>query len=81
MKPTSWKKSKASKTKMQTVLMLDDFELIITVVSYASEDILQRNEEKQEAIYESIEEELRGVQQSLHSSHAVSIAPPPSEET
>jgi hypothetical protein len=39
-KPTSWKKSKSSKTKLQTVLMLDDFDFIIAAISDASEDLL-----------------------------------------
>jgi hypothetical protein len=41
---------------------------------------LQKNEAKQEAMYEIIEAELRGVQQSLHSSHTVSTTPLPLEE-
>jgi hypothetical protein len=41
---------------------------------------LQRNEEKQEAMYDRIEVELRGVQQALYSSRTVSTTPPPSEE-
>jgi hypothetical protein len=41
---------------------------------------LQNNEAKQEAMYDRIETKVRGVQQSLHSSRAVSTAPPPSEE-
>jgi hypothetical protein len=81
MKPTSRKKSKASKPKLQTVLMVDDFDFIIAAVSDASEDILQRTEEKQEAMYDRIETELRGVQQALQSSRATSTAPPPSDET
>jgi hypothetical protein len=80
MKPTSRKKSKATKTKLQTVLMLDDFDFIIAVVSDASQDIMQNTEAKQEAMYDRIETELRGVQQALQSSRAVSTAPPPSEE-
>jgi hypothetical protein len=56
------------------------FDFIIVVVSDTSEDILQRNEAKQETMYERIEAELKGVQQALHSSRAVSTAPPPSEE-
>jgi hypothetical protein len=80
MKPISRKKSRASKTKLQTVLMLDDFDFIIAAVSDASQDILQNNEAKQEAMYDRIETELRGVQQALHSSRAVSTVPPPSEE-
>jgi hypothetical protein len=61
--------------------MVDYIDFIITVVSDASEDILKRTEEKQETMYERIEVELRGVQQTLHSSHAVSTMPPPSDET
>jgi hypothetical protein len=80
MKPTSWKKSKASKPKLQTVLTIDDFDFIIAAVSDASQDILQNNEAKQEALYDRIMTELRGVQQALHSSRAVSTVPPPSEE-
>jgi hypothetical protein len=76
MKSTSQKKSKASKTKLQTMLTVDDFDFIIAPVSDASEDILQRNEAKQETMYETIEVELRGVQQALHSSRTVSTAPP-----
>jgi hypothetical protein len=80
-KPTSRKNSKASKLKLQTMLTVDDSNFIIAAVSHASKDILQRNEAKQETIYERIEAEIRGVQQALHSSRAMSIAPPPSEET
>jgi hypothetical protein len=39
------------------------------------------NESKQETMYERIEEELKGVQQALYSSCAVSIAPLSSEGT
>ena len=77
MKPTSQKKSKSSKMELQTTLMGGDFNFIITAVSNASKDILQRNEEKQETMYEIIEAEMRGVQQSLHSSRVVSTAPSP----
>jgi hypothetical protein len=57
MKPISQKKSRASKTKLKTVLTLDEFDFIITVVSDALEDILQRNEAKQETMHEKIEAE------------------------
>jgi hypothetical protein len=77
MKPSSRKKSKSNKPKMQNVLMVDDFDFIISAVGDASEEILQRNEEKQEAMYDRIEAELRGVQQALYSSHAVSTCPRP----
>jgi hypothetical protein len=80
MKPTSRKKSRATLTKMQTVLTVDDFDFIIAAVADASQDILQKHEAKQEEMYDRIEVELRGVQQALQSSRAVSTAPPPSEE-
>jgi hypothetical protein len=44
MKPTSRKKSKASKPQMQTMLTMDDIDLIIFAISDTSEDILQCNE-------------------------------------
>jgi ornithine cyclodeaminase/alanine dehydrogenase-like protein (mu-crystallin family) len=64
---------------MQTVLTVDDFDFIITVVADASQDILQKHEAKQEEMYDRIEVELRGVQQALQSSRAVSTATPSSE--
>jgi hypothetical protein len=79
-KPTSRKKSKATKTKLQTMLTLDDFDFIIAAVSDASQDIMQNIEAKQAAMYEKIETELRGVQQALQSSHSIHYAPLPSEE-
>jgi hypothetical protein len=54
---------------------VDDIDLIIVIVADTSEDILQRNEENQETMYERIKAEMKGVQQALYSSHVVSIAP------
>jgi hypothetical protein len=39
-KPSAWKKSRANKPQLQIVLTMDDIDLIITAVSYTSEDIL-----------------------------------------
>jgi hypothetical protein len=61
--------------------MMDDFDLIIAAISDTSEEILHRNEAKKETMYDRIEIELRGVQRSLHSNHAVSTVPPTSQET
>jgi hypothetical protein len=61
------------------VLTVDDIDLIIDVVSDTLEDILQCNKEKQETMYDRIEAEMKGVQQALYSSRAVSTAPPSSE--
>ena len=60
--------------------MLDDIDFIISSVSDASQDIIQKTKENQASMYEKIETKLRGVQQALQSSCAVSTAPPPSEE-
>lgn len=43
------------------MLTVDDIDLIITAVADASEDILQRNEAKQETMYDRIEVELKDV--------------------
>jgi hypothetical protein len=60
--------------------MIDDFDFIIVAISNSSQDILQKNKAKQEALYERIAIELRGVQQALHSSRTVCIVPLLSEE-
>jgi hypothetical protein len=74
-KPSAWKKSKSHKPQLQTMLTVYDIDLIIVVVSDTSEEILQRREAKQETMFHRIEAELKGVQQALYSSHAVSTAP------
>jgi hypothetical protein len=66
---------------MQTVLLMDDIDFIISTISDTLEDILQCNEDKQETMYEIIEADMKGVQQALHSRHAMSTAPPSSEGT
>jgi hypothetical protein len=57
-KPSSRKKSRATLTKMQTVLTVDDFDFIIAAVNDASQEILQKHEAKQEEMYDRIEVEL-----------------------
>jgi hypothetical protein len=55
--------------------MVDDIDLIITTVSDTSEDILQRSKAKQETMFDRIEAELKGVQQTLCLSHIISTMP------
>jgi hypothetical protein len=64
---------------MWIVLTIDDFEFIITAIADALQDILQKHEAKKEEMYDRIEVELRGEQQAIKSSHAVSTTPPTSE--
>jgi hypothetical protein len=78
MKPTSWNKSKATKPQMKTMITMDGIDFIIVAISDTSEDILQYNEDKQDTMYEIIEEELKGVQQALYSICTVSTTPPSS---
>jgi hypothetical protein len=62
-------------TKMQTILTSDDFDFLIAALNVASLEIPEKQEAKQEDMYDRIETELRGVQQALQSSCAVSTAP------
>jgi hypothetical protein len=79
-KPSSRKKSRATVTKMQTLLTTDDFDFIIAALNDASQEIAEKQEAKQEEMYNRIEVKLRGVQQALQSSRAMSTAPLPSGE-
>jgi hypothetical protein len=49
-------------TKMQTVLTSDDFEFLIATLQDASLEITEKQEAKNEEMYDRIETELRGVQ-------------------
>jgi hypothetical protein len=75
LKSSSRKKPRTPVTKMRTTLTLDDFNFIIAAVNDASQEILEKQEVKQEKMYNRIEIELQGVQQALQSSRAVSTAP------
>jgi hypothetical protein len=57
------------------VLTVDDVDLIIAVVEEASEDILQRHEEKKETLYERIDKKLKDIKHSIYSSRVVPTAP------
>jgi hypothetical protein len=57
-KPSSRKKSRATVTKMKTVLTADDFDFIIAALNDASLEIIEKQEAKQEEMYDRIEVEL-----------------------
>jgi hypothetical protein len=65
LKPSSRKKSKATMTKMQTVLTSDDFDFLITSLQDASLEIAEKQEANQEEMYDRIETKLQGVQHAL----------------
>ena len=81
LKPSSRKKSRTPVTKMKTTLTLDDFSFLLATMNEAIEEIIEKQEVKQEAMYNRIEIELQGVQQALQSSRAVSTAPLPEGTT
>jgi hypothetical protein len=58
LKPSSQKKLKATVTKMKTVLTVDDFDFIIAALNDASLEIMEKQEAKQEEMYDRIEVEL-----------------------
>jgi hypothetical protein len=60
---------------MRTTLTLDDFDFIVAAVNDASKEIVEKQEVKQEQMYNRIEIELQGVQQALQSSRTVPTAP------
>jgi hypothetical protein len=49
-------------TKMQTVLTSDDFDFLIESLQYASVKIVEKQEAKQEDMYDRIKTKLQGVQ-------------------
>jgi hypothetical protein len=75
LKSSSRKKPRTPVTKMRTTLTLDDFDFIVAVVNDASKEIVEKQEVKQEQMYNRIEIELQGVQQALQSSRAVPTVP------
>jgi hypothetical protein len=79
--PSSRKKSKAPVTKLKTTLTPDDFSFLIAAMNEAIEEITEKQEAKQETMYNRIEIELQGVQQALQSSRAVSSAALPEGTT
>jgi hypothetical protein len=52
------KKLRATMTKMQTTLTPDDFDFIIVALNYASLEIVEKQEDKKEEMYDRIEVEL-----------------------
>jgi hypothetical protein len=74
-KPSKRKKNRANKPQSKNVLTVDDVDLIIATMEYASQYIFQRHGVKQETLYARIEKELKEIHQAIHLSHAVPTAP------
>jgi hypothetical protein len=66
---------------MKTALTPDDFIFLIAAMNESIEEIIEKQEAKQETMYNKIEIELQGVQQALQSSHTVSSIPLPKGTT
>ena len=76
-KSSSKKKAKAIMTKMKTTLNVDDFSFLLVTLNEAIEEIIEKQEAKQQMMYNRIEVDLQGVQRALQSNHAVSTTPMP----
>jgi hypothetical protein len=61
LEPSSRKKSKAPVTKLQTTLTPDDFSFLIAAMNEALEEIAEKQEVKQETMYNGIEIDLQGM--------------------
>jgi hypothetical protein len=60
-KPSSRKKLKATRTKFETTLTLDDFDFIIASLNDALLEIEDKKEDKQEEVFSWIKDDLKGV--------------------
>jgi hypothetical protein len=58
LKYSSWKKSRATVTKIQTTLTPDDFDFIIASLNVASLEIVEKQGAKKEELYDRIEVDL-----------------------
>ena len=67
-KPSSQKKSKATRTMLKTTLTPDDFDFLISTLNDVSLELAEKKEAKQEEIFNQIKGELQEVQQALQSS-------------
>jgi hypothetical protein len=63
LKPSSRKKSKATRSKFETTLTSDNFNFIIAALNDASLEIAEKQEAKQEEVFNQIKDDLQGVQQ------------------
>jgi hypothetical protein len=72
------KKAKATKTKFEIVLTLDDFDFRITSLNDTSLEIVENKEDKQEEVFSHIRDKLQGVQQAIQYGCSVSTVSLPS---
>jgi hypothetical protein len=74
-KPSSRKKAKATWTALKTTLTLDDFDFLISMLNDVSLELIDKQEAKQEELFNRIKGELKEVQQAFQSSQVVSTVP------
>jgi hypothetical protein len=78
-KPSTRKKTCASKPQLEATLTEDDIGLVHGAMEDVSEDILQRYGEKEEDLYVKVEKELKEIHEAIQAVRAVSTAPSSSE--
>jgi hypothetical protein len=64
-KPSSQKKAKATRTTLKTTLTSDDFDFLIVALNDVSLELTEKQEAKQEELFNRIKGELKEVQQTL----------------
>jgi hypothetical protein len=74
-KPSSWKKFRATGTTFKTTLTPDDFYLLVVALNDTSLEIAERQEAKQEEVFNQIKGELQELQHALQSNRTVSTLP------
>jgi hypothetical protein len=80
-KPSARKKMHTNKPQLEATLIDDEISLFHRAMEDASEDMMQRYEEKQVELYGRIERELKEVQQVVHLVRAVPTTPSSSQTT
>jgi heme-binding NEAT domain protein len=71
-RPSSRKKTKATRTTLKTTLTLDDFDFLIAMLNDVSLELVEKQEAKKEELFHQITGKFKEAQQALQSSQAVS---------
>jgi hypothetical protein len=74
-RPSSRKKTKATRTTLKTTLTPDDFDFLIFALNDVSLELAEKQEAKKEELFHRITSEFKEAQQELQSSQVVPTAP------
>jgi hypothetical protein len=74
LRPSSRKKTKATRTMRKTMLTLDIFDFLIVALNDVSLELMENQEAKQDELFNRIMGKFKETQQALQSSQEVSTA-------